>query len=987
MEKGYASYTIVDLLDTATYIYYAEAYNNNTPEGITKIPSEKSLYIGIYSGPALSTQPDVNSEEYNDISKKIEWSRYVGDGFDSPTYRYAQSQDGENPPDADDTEIWKPKPFAPNPGWYLWAEQTLPYLDKTKDPIVSYSVSYSGEDGEDANYYVVELSTEEIVKFNTEKGLNFSPSSFYFEVYDIRDDKKDKVDLSESEREWEMILTFYHGPNYENYETFDDPVFQKTEISEGQIHPEFIHRRTLYLTNLLLYKSLLETEEGVFHIKLTPKDGPSIIKLVNYRYGIQSDLATFNIHAAGFNSVINDKKLSFEDGGLQLTNVGISAIKVKDGVQITAFEITKDGDVYFNDGYFSGDISAATGTFSGGLSANYGDIGGFQIKDNCLYTATYTQTLDETPDSNKKYYYTDSNGKWYLFEGSSFIQNVIYYTMNESETSSPLILYGEEGKIIANTIELGTGATISDYIDLGGAALYNPDKHDGLVLKSGAINLNNEGVFKIGNIIADGSGSGSIRAYDENGFSSWEIQGDGTANFNDIYADNVHLANTILQIGTVQSVGSLMLFKDSWTVSKIEGANITIDGSTTLKVDDWIYTGEKVYKIEGVTENKENNLVTSTEITIGTSEHNITEQSVVTKFGQNDDYIISILGSSSKNDNNLWKFAKGNSLTISNFTPINDSTTYGDANNALQYQPRLVLGSLDAINNVIGVTNPGIGLYADNVFLNGSLTTIINSDSFGNKTYAGVNTINSVEAEVFENDNSKIVFWAGSTGTGDEIKSAYFQVTEKGSLYASQGLFTGSIITESIIEGAKIKASEIWGSDETNCLKIYDANSQYGIGFYSSKGTLTDPSDDFEVLRITSEGLSIIDNKLPKSIIKINNGQAAFFGQEYSGSKFIADSGSISSMILDSQGLGYSPVYDTNQLNIQTKITFDESSVKISANKNIGLEVWENNIKIGNLIEINTNNNEKEIIFGDRNKQNTKMFYREMINGFDLYIG
>jgi hypothetical protein len=91
------------------------------------------------------------------------------------------------------------------------------------------------------------------------------------------------------------------------------------------------------------------------------------------------------------------------------------------------------------------------------------------------------------------------------------------------------------------------------------------------------------------------------------------------------------------------------------------------------------------------------------------------------------------------------------------------------------YDPNLYLGDLKQI----GLS--GYGLYADNVFLNGSLTTQIDKEN-----YAGVNTLNGVHATVFgetfekndtpiETDASKIVFWAGASSKEDEdIQKAYF---------------------------------------------------------------------------------------------------------------------------------------------------------------------------------------------------------------------
>jgi hypothetical protein len=67
----------------------------------------------------------------------------------------------------------------------------------------------------------------------------------------------------------------------------------------------------------------------------------------------------------------------------------------------------------------------------------------------------------------------------------------------------------------------------------------------------------------------------------------------------------------------------------------------------------------------------------------------------------------------------------------------------------------------------------GYGLYGDNVYLNGSLTTKV-----GETSYAGINTLNGVVATAFETeytpkdvpeetDKSKIVFWAGADSTSD----------------------------------------------------------------------------------------------------------------------------------------------------------------------------------------------------------------------------
>jgi hypothetical protein len=78
-----------------------------------------------------------------------------------------------------------------------------------------------------------------------------------------------------------------------------------------------------------------------------------------------------------------------------------------------------------------------------------------------------------------------------------------------------------------------------------------------------------------------------------------------------------------------------------------------------------------------------------------------------------------------------------------------------------------VLGDLTGINE-----NYGTGLFAENVFLKGSLITKV-----GEGSYAGINTLNGAQATVFEQkgigskegyDKSKIVIWAGAKNNKDE---------------------------------------------------------------------------------------------------------------------------------------------------------------------------------------------------------------------------
>jgi hypothetical protein len=63
---AYGEITILDLLDTATYIYYAKDENGT---GASKTPAAEFKYMGIYSGPPF----DENPSKFPMDDWKVEW--------------------------------------------------------------------------------------------------------------------------------------------------------------------------------------------------------------------------------------------------------------------------------------------------------------------------------------------------------------------------------------------------------------------------------------------------------------------------------------------------------------------------------------------------------------------------------------------------------------------------------------------------------------------------------------------------------------------------------------------------------------------------------------------------------------------------------------------------------------------------------------------------------------------------------------------------
>ena len=607
--------------------------------------------------------------------------------------------------------------------------------------------------------------------------------------------------------------------------------------------------------------------------------------------------------------------------------------------------LTLKGDIYANNGEFHGNIYANNGSFNGQVTATGGSIGGFNIVSS--YYSQVQSPEDEkegyyiTLDSNNPVYYKIiKNGanyyiqlayapgdhseidSYYSYDGTDYIkvdvchEGEIYYAKliipaistyyedlgGRLYSGDNIILDGGSGQIYAKNITLGEGAKISDSIVLskeGGqitAAIYNPSEHEGKVLEAANILLTNKGKLNLGTIELYG-GTGEYDGYmrslvvDSNNqqtTGNWIIRENGTAEFNNIIANNAKFQQAVFEIGTVQSIGSLMLFKDSWKISGVE--QNTSDGTTlitleaplsttlNLKPNDWVADNTSFYQVVEVINNT---------FKVNGVHPNLQVGNIITKFGKggtmdyipakeerkkvgrvyyefdseqgeyvltqdlefvegkkyyyigeqgDGDYILSILGEEEIGNR---KYATGNSLTISSFYLPSASLT------PPVYTKHLILGDLSNSNIDDLDSISGFGLYSDNVYLNGSLTTRIKEGS-----YAGINTINGFKTNKFTHDFSEIVFWAGAPGMEEaDVQDATFQVTKNGSVYANQGYFKGSIITDSIIEGSDIYAARIHGgkSGETAPLSIYDAGENSGIGFYKNYDPKTNGIELFQI--------------------------------------------------------------------------------------------------------------------------------------------
>lgn len=630
---------------------------------------------------------------------------------------------------------------------------------------------------------------------------------------------------------------------------------------------------------------------------------------------------------------------SSENYGLKITKNTGSGVKTVFGVNekgdlefagnLNGATGTFSGELLAASGSFSGELKAATGSFNGDISAASGTIGGFKITSDSLYSG-------------------------------------------ENSTSSPLILFGKEGKIIANNIELGTGAKIKNYIEFPyneneKAYIYNPsvENHNGTFIKAGKLELKTNGIIQIGDIRIDGSNETSPQIWS----SKWSITSD-TATFNNVTAKGGTIENVVFKNSSVQSAGGIMLFKPSGTCEFFSkntvGEEVVYsyflndNDRLQLSVDDGVLIQKNKAVVKSVSDDfKTINVVFETK-TIGSELEDKKLTLTITKLYSNNEGRLSdeiLIGINSSNVEQFNLFERG--LTITAPQIESGRVIYPET-------PNLYIGDLQAIGK------NGYGLYGDNVFLNGTLTTKVQSGDAA--TYAGVNTLTGTN--LFQGSNEKIVFWAGSKDDSDDaIQQAPFKVTDSGNLFATKGEFSDSLFTNSEIYGSDIYAARIFGwkgnkdSGTKSALSIYDTT--IGISFKEQNNN----GEERTLLSLSQTGFSTGEDINNKFVEILEDSSVKFLGKEFEGSIFKTQPENQSYLKVEGKEIERILSADEEGLLTQTKVFFDENKIVFSSQDSIILEVAEQKTIVPKNFQVGSG-----VFYSD------KMEYREVNNGYDLYI-
>lgn len=644
------------------------------------------------------------------------------------------------------------------------------------------------------------------------------------------------------------------------------------------------------------------------------QDGEEVaIKIISSRLGISEDMAQFSVEARKINAAVGDSYLSFDDKGLSLY---VNGAETNEGLKI--YRRTEENGAATENKVFWADERGNLNII-GHIQAESGSFTG----DVHALNATF------------------ENGEigGFKIEGSRLVSQ---------DENHNITLDGSQGIIEAKSIKLGIGATIESYIQLGNARLYNPNYSEagGTVLQSGDIAINQNGTANFGSIQIDGRDSKIEGA-------NWKITSD-YAEFNNILISG-SIETAVFKTGTTQAAGGTVIFRPSYELQWDENINeYVFEGDLTTELNEnklgWIV--EEDYKKVTITSLEYDNTLEKTKVTF-LEEANLPRKRLTFIYLSDDkEAIIAINSGNSSVAGDLIK-------------PCGLTITKLDATN-----PNLFLGDLSKLGNI---SYTGHGLYADNVYLNGSLTTKV-----GENSYAGVNTLNGVFATAFkknyegktaptETDVSKIVFWAGADSTKEnDIQKAYFQVTEQGSIYASRAKLESSLFVGGRIEGTDIYTARIHGTGDgtSPALTIYDTSG--GISFKTGYKN-DNKSSGTETFSIQNDGLKSGEDKF----VSIGNSWIEFIGDKI---RTKGTTNYLSLTVKDSIPVLYHE--HSNNQNCGFYFGDGKTSYKITSNDQTQTRmVWSSNdTKLLGTITF------------AKDEEDTNFQYRSVEDGYDLYI-
>ncbi len=798
----------------------------------------------------------------------------------------------------------------------------------------------NGKDGEDANQYQIRLNYQELLKYYDfdadDNPVKHIDNPLEITAWDIKNNQQltftqsnptitikiDSYDLNDLFIT-SFLNTFFTRDN--NKYILNLQTLYNKYCTWGDTAPSDVFNNDAYYSAYKQYFDKLFSDinglsVGQIQIVLNSNTLPSyrIERTIELKNGTSEALMKFTVNARSINAAVDGSYLLFNNQGLTITNGNFviqNQIEGEDAEPLLSYDgnkLTVVGDIYANNGEFTGTVHATNGEFNGTVIAENGIIGGFNIGSNTISNGSLTLKAD-----------------------------------------------GDNSSISVKNINIGTGANIIDFLQIGNLKLLNPDKNENnnYVIQLKVKNEEDNDIVKFsldndGNLVATNANiSGVINA------SSGTFSGDITAAT--INASTIKTLNFITN--KVRAMGGSFIFKPTFEINNTSEINIqnntitiTLNDVGQFKIndivsfaDDNVSNGIIFGKVTNVSE--ENANIT---VNVPTGLTNNFNPKTITWFGKEDGNVI--IGINSDNSS-FGNFLPERSLVINDFEYNNNGT--------LNSSIKLLLGDLSSAKDASGNNLSGYGLYADNVYLHGSLVTEMEN------IYAGISTIPTV---IDGKWNERIIFWAGADDL-EHVQNSPFYVTENGNIYASKGEFANGIISNSTIKGSTIEAAILKGSGSSPSLKIYDTNNNNGgISFYREKyvnNNTTYPEQ--ETLRISNSGIA--------HIYKNSNNNDSIFN-------IISFTENKSSVIIEASTFKNGNTnYLNGSINYNTKsiLTFD-NNIKLAYDNNQYLNITSDNIELKNKTIISRGNVTFTNVYSNTDK---KLDYKINDNGYYcLYV-
>lgn len=786
--------------DSVVGIAFVETYYTITNS--SDMPIDDKLYDLVFSENKLSFSKDSGAEFYlednillaksggNEIKLVLEDSAIVGAGVK-----------------------WTTTIPELHPGMYLWSKTITTYTDGSTH--IAYNVSRIGEDGQQGekgdpgDTYKIRTNQTEILKFVDRNGeTSFSPQSLTISIY------KSDPSLESGEQQLDKQLSLnslklsVYNRNGGSWVNMPSSLREKIVVLEG-LNIRINLDVNILQTDTNDFSEIFMNNETVLEISYLhqTEDGQKIhlTSHIDVRYGMSKDMASLSVNANGIVAAMQDSKMIFDGSGLTVKNGAFRIVNEKDENQLYADQegnLVLKGKVFATGGKFTGELEATSGSFKGELTADSGTIGGFNIEEGLL---------------------------------SSTVGN------------SQIILDGANASIKADNITLGSNAKIEGIVQIGDFVKIKTPEYDGDSFISvinteqsdyEILSLNSDGTLNIGyedNMIVINGKDGSIKSRNYDTGIGWKITNKDSI-FNNVSIRG-SIRASVLEYGEIQAIGGALIVRPSsrilnYTNNDIgEGVyttTLTLESTTGFQIGDWCriekdLTNKMFFQIIEIEEET---------IIVNGSTDDVRGCTIV-DFGHTKDGVRAIgIGINGSIDDSL---IVPNALSVFEFNDELHITI-----------PRIILGKLPDDYGSIGGS---YGLYAENVFLRGSLVTQTMGQNSNISTYSGISTLFSedapnssqTEAGAFFEKTGEILLWAGAPRE-DRVQEAKFFVDKHGNLFAGSGYFKGTIITNATIEASEIKTTVLTGSGDSPALTIKDATK--GIVFTADDQTVLEVSKD-----------------------------------------------------------------------------------------------------------------------------------------------